>query len=174
MKPGYHIAFSSLLAGIFYIITKSWTISVASLISGIFIDLDHIYDVLREHGRPFTIERFFSICYSCNFHKIMLPMHGWEWLLLFWAAAWFTKWNPVVVGILIGYSQHLLLDALNNSPHFLTYSLIWRWKKGFDYDETFGARLPRKKGRDCQTQSFRVNASPGLMIKLVNFLNKLY
>ncbi len=121
-------------------IFKSWGLAVSSFIAGIFIDLDHIIDYLRENGRPFRIKNFFRICHECRFNKVILIWHGWEWLVVWGAAAWLSDWNPWITGTLIGLTQHMLLDAINSIPDFKSlrsYSLIWRWKKNFDFDTLF-------------------------------------
>lgn len=144
MKLQYHIAASTTVSGSLYLISRSWPLAIASFIAGIFIDLDHIFDVIREHGWSVKIRDFFHICNTAQFYRIILIWHGWEWLLLGLAMAWLTDWNPWVTGVFIGLSQHMVLDALNNSPGFLSYSLLWRWKHQFDYDTIFGKRLPRQ------------------------------
>jgi len=137
MKLKHHTAFSVLIAGILYMIFKSWAISLSCFISGIFIDLDHIIDVIREHGRDVRVKDFFEICHNGRFNRIILLLHGWEWLPLWAVAAWLTGWNPWITGTLIGLGQHLALDAYANSSNLSSYSLIWRWKNDFHFDTLF-------------------------------------
>ncbi len=140
MKLHHHTAFSTVISGILYIIFKSWGLAIACFISGIFIDLDHIVDYTREHGLPFNIKNFFRVNYMAQYNKILLLWHGWEWLVLLSAAAWLTDWNPWITGILIGFSQHLVLDNINSGSRW-SYSLFWRWRQDFDFDTIF----PRMK-----------------------------
>lgn len=137
MRLPYHTAFSAAISGILYMIFKSWALAVSCFITGIFIDLDHIIDVLRENGRPFKIKNFFRICHDCQFNRVMLIWHGWEWLFLWSIAAWLTDWNPWMTGALIGLSQHLVIDAFSNNNRIRAYSLLWRWKQNFYFDKTF-------------------------------------
>lgn len=116
---------------------KSWGLAAASFITGIFIDLDHIADVVREHGWSTKIKEFFHICHNAQFDRIVLFFHGWEWLLLWSIAAWLTDWNPWVTGAVIGIAHHLVLDTFHNTYSLHSYSLIWRWKKDFDFDTVF-------------------------------------
>jgi hypothetical protein len=136
MKLHHHTAASTLIAAALYLTCKSWALAGACFISGIFIDLDHILDVTREHGFS-RIHHIFRICNNGQFTRIYLVWHGWEWVLLSGAAAWFSGWNHWVTGMFIGISQHILLDALYNSSGFLSYSLLWRWKKNFEFDAIF-------------------------------------
>ena len=137
MKLPQHTAFSVFIAGLLYMICKSWAISLSCVISGIFIDLDHVIDVVREHGREVNIKDFFEICHNAQFNRIILLFHGWEWLPLLAITAWLTGGNPWVIGTLIGLGQHLVLDAYANSSNFSSYSLIWRWKNDFHFDTIF-------------------------------------
>lgn len=137
MRLHQHTAFSAALAGILYLIFKSWGLALSCFISGIFIDMDHFIDVIREHGWNVRIRNFFRICHESQFHRILLILHGWEWLILCGMTAWLTNWNPWVTGTFIGVSSHLILDAVYNTKNLLSYSLIWRWKQDFHFDTIF-------------------------------------
>lgn len=116
---------------------KSWGLAAACFISGIFIDLDHIIDVVREHGWSVKIKEFFQICHTSQFNRIFLLWHGWEWLVICAIAAWATEWNPWMNGTLIGLTSHMILDSYHNTLKLRSYSLIWRWKNGFIFDIVF-------------------------------------
>lgn len=137
MKLQRHTAISVIIGGVLYMMFKSWALSLSCIISGIFIDLDHIFDVVREHGRGVTVKDFFRICHHAQFNRVILIFHGWEWLPLFLMTAWLTGWNPWVTGTCIGLGQHLVLDAYSNSSNISSYSLIWRWKNNFHFDTLF-------------------------------------
>lgn len=137
MKLHHHTAFSVVISAILYLIFKSWGLAAASLISGIFIDLDHLIDYVRETGWSFKIKSFFQCCHKCQFKQILLIWHGWEWVVLLGISAWLTDWNPWITGTFIGFGQHIVLDTFYNAPNALSYSLIWRWKKDFEFDVIF-------------------------------------
>ncbi len=144
MKLQYHTAFSAVIAGILYMTFKSWGLAAACFISGIVIDLDHIIDVVREHGWSVKTKEFFRICHTAQFDRIFLLWHGWEWLVICAIAAWATEWNPWITGTLIGITFHMILDSYQNSLNLRTYSLIWRWKNDFVFDVVFPKLLPVK------------------------------
>lgn len=144
MKLHHHAAISTTISLLLFMIFKSWYLSIACFISGVFIDLDHFVDYFREQGINLDIKNFFKTCEKAQFEKIVLFFHGWEWLLLLSLSAWFWGWNLIVVGITIGVGHHLILDAYYNRADIKTYSLIWRWSKGFDFDTTFPSVLPIK------------------------------
>ncbi len=160
MKLPYHIAASTAVSGILYLIFKSWGLTAASFIVGIFIDLDHIFDVIREHGKAVTVKDFFHICHNAKFDRIYLIFHGWEWMLLGLLAAWYTNWNHWMVGALIGYTHHIILDTLHNTLNPRSYSLLYRWKNNFDFDTIFTKMIPSKyASTNCSCNNAKKNHS---------------
>jgi hypothetical protein len=137
MKLHHHTTISVVISGILFMVFKSTGMAVSCLLSGILIDLDHIIDYLREHGWPFKVKKFFYVCDKSHFSQIMLLWHGWEWLILFGAAAWLSEWNPWVTGTFIGLTQHMFIDSVFNGNSLRSYSIIWRWKQSFDFDVIF-------------------------------------
>ena len=137
MKLHHHTAISLTISGILYMIFRSWGLAVSSLIAGIFIDLDHFFDYINDHDRPFGIMDFFRICHNCQFDKIVLFLHAWEWVALLGMASWLNNWNPWITGTFIGLGQHIFLDSFYNASGFKSYSLFWRWKNNFEFDKIF-------------------------------------
>lgn len=142
MKIEHHVALSTIISGILYAIFKSWELSIASLIAGIFIDLDHLIDYFIEHGLDIHLKSFLPFFYEEKHNKITLLFHGWEWLLCLGVATVLTKFKPWVTGVLIGYGHHIVFDYFYSKTSVLTYSLIWRCKKNFDSQTLF----PRDRG----------------------------
>jgi hypothetical protein len=128
----HHTALSVIISGILYAIFKSWSLAVSCLISGIFIDIDHFIDYIREYGWQIKIKKFFYVFENKQFNQLLLILHGWEWLLLGIVVAWVSDWNPWITGALIGFTQHILFDQLSNSCSFKDYFLLWRWKNKFN------------------------------------------
>lgn len=131
MKVKYHLSASIIISGILYVMFKSWGLAIASFISGVFIDLDHIIDYLRCSDISFNVNKFFNYFNNKEFDKVFLIFHGWEWLAVLTIAAKMSNWNPWVTGVLIGYGQHIILDQLGNGAGSLDYFFFWRWKNGF-------------------------------------------
>jgi hypothetical protein len=145
MKLSHHVASSALVAGILYLIFKSWSMTLSCFLSGIFIDLDHFYDYIREFGFPFKVKDFFKAAYYSEIFLCILVLHSWELLFPLGIIAWFTHWNPWITGVFIGFSQHIILDMLYNNEGFQTYSFIWRWKHNFEFTLTFPNVAKKKK-----------------------------
>ncbi len=114
--------------------------AIASLVSGILIDTDHVIDYIIEYGLRFDVKDFFRSCYERRFRRALLILHAWELLAVMGAAAWLTRWNPWVVGLLAGYGQHMVLDQIGNRPHALGYFLLWRNMNKFVLRRTFPGR----------------------------------
>ncbi len=139
MKPHHHIAVSVIFSSILFLIFKSWGLAVASLVSGIFIDIDYLIDYLKCCGLPFTIERFKWFYDQEHLMKIRL-FHGWEWVIFCGVMAWFYDWNVWMVGIFLGFGQHLFFDKIYRGKPFIKYFLFWRiwriwriWRYNNDY-----------------------------------------
>ena len=147
MKPQYHVLSSALLASILYLFFKSWSMALSCFFSGILIDVDHIYDYIREFGFPFKIKDFINTVYNNGISRLTFVFHSWEILFLLGIIAWFTNWNPWIAGILIGFAHHIVLDKLNNGEHLRTYSFVWRMKHNFEFDTTFPNDAKRKMQR---------------------------
>ncbi len=137
MKPQYHVASSALVAGILYLLFKSWSMALSCVLSGIFIDIDHVYDYAKEFGFPFKVRDFINTVYSNGISRLTFVFHSWEILLLLGIIAWVTNWTPWIVGIFIGFGHHIVLDKLNNGERLRTYSFVWRWGKQFKFEATF-------------------------------------
>ncbi|MHA2039088.1 MAG: metal-dependent hydrolase [Promethearchaeota archaeon] len=144
MKLEHHIAFSTLVSGILYLIFKSWGLSIASLISGIFIDIDHIFDYFIEHRMHFEYQKFMDFFYREKHQKITLLFHAWEWLLCIGLVTVLTNFNPWITGLFVGYGHHIISDYFYSKASIKTYSLIWRWRKKFNSELIF----PRNRGYD--------------------------
>jgi hypothetical protein len=147
MKPQYHATYSVLIAGILYLFCKSWSIALSCLISGVFIDLDHIYDYIREFGFPFKVKNFLHAVENHDISRVTLILHSWELLILIGIIAYFMNWNPWLTGTLIGFGHHLVLDKLNNGERIRAYSFMWRWENNFEFEKIFFNDAKKKNDR---------------------------
>lgn len=143
MKFQHHAAASVTISAILYLLFKSSGVSLGCLIAGICIDLDYVIDYTNQYGFPITVKKFFH-AYNSNQLMSVRIFHGWEWLIFWGAAAWYSQWNEWIVGICLGFGQHLMLDKLYRGENLLSYSLIWRWRKGFRPEEIFRSKRAKK------------------------------
>ena len=157
MKLHQHAAASAAISAVLYGVFRSWGMAAACLLSGVFIDLDHILDYLREHGRPFDVKEFFHVCHERKFSQGVLVLHGWEWAAAGAALAWAYHWEPWLAGLAIGLGQHLVLDQLANGVSPWGYFFLWRFKNGFAFEPTF----PAAKRVACPDATARANERDG-------------
>jgi hypothetical protein len=147
MKPPYHVASSVLVAGILYLLFKSWSMALSCFLSGIFIDVDHIYDYLREFGFPFRVKEFLHAIYTAKLNRMTLFFHSWELMFLILIITWVTNWNSLMVGILVGFGHHIILDKLYTGVPLRRYFFIYRWKRDFHIESLFNCRVNKlRKG----------------------------
>ncbi len=111
--------------------------ALTCFLSGVLIDLDHVYDYIRAFGYPFKVKDFFSRISNHEVPRWTIIFHSWELCFLVAMIAWFSNWNLWLLGMLIGFGHHIILDKLSNGERLKTYSFIWRWKKDFIYKSTF-------------------------------------
>ena len=132
MKFSHHVAVSTIVSSVLYVLFKSWSLTIASFLSGVFLDLDHYIDYLIEYGYPFHMKKFFHCIYEEKLKRIYLFFHSWEWSIILIIMGWMSDWNHWIVGVMIGYGHHIVLDALFNTNWPIRgYSLLWRWKNNF-------------------------------------------
>jgi hypothetical protein len=131
MKTQYHAGISLVIAGALFAAFRSVSLSVSVVLAGIFIDLDHVFDYLREYGFRPDIKFFFHSFYAILYKRISVVFHGWEWVGLFAALTWFTRFDPILTGIFIGMTCHLICDQSCNGLSRWGYFFFFRLKNGF-------------------------------------------
>ena len=137
MLVKYHLALSTPVAGGLYLISGSWQMAAASMVTGVLVDIDHVVEYLVEYGFSLDIRRFFRPVFGARYRRVFYLLHAWEWLLLAIPAVWATGFAAWAVGLLIGYLHHLMMDHLGNRGTPYSYFLTWRWRQGFDHARCF-------------------------------------
>ncbi|GAB4534560.1 MAG: hypothetical protein Fur0020_01310 [Thermodesulfovibrionia bacterium] len=132
MRLKHHLSISAGVSGIVYYLSRSWELTTTSFLAGVFIDLDHVIDYFLHEGVRLDIKDFFRFYKEERYKRLTIMFHGWEWLILLLLLSWISDWNPVLTGVLIGFTQHLLLDKFYNVSRFGSYSFFWRWRRGFE------------------------------------------
>jgi len=138
------------LAGsaLFYFFSRSLPGALAFFLSGIFIDLDHLFEYAFAFGlRDFSVRRFFSAAHGHEYRRYFLLVHSWEIALLFWAAAAFLAPTAWAVGFSLGFTLHILADQIYNPCAPLTYFLWFRIRHRFDGDILFPPEVRKRRGR---------------------------
>ena len=137
MRLKQHITISLFFSAFLYTISNSWIIFSSSLISGVLIDIDHILDYFMAYGINIRIKQFFEVCHNLKIPRMRLIFHSWELLFLLSICVFLVGWNPWIVGTIVGFTQHVVLDQVFNKPNKWTYFFFWRLKKGFSSKRCF-------------------------------------
>lgn len=137
MKIAPHSGISLAVSAATYAVSRSVEMTAASFLAGIFIDLDHLFDYVREYGLRPDLRFFFHICEKTLFKRTVLFLHSWELCILLAGALFVTHGNSLVIGLLIGMTQHLLLDQVSNRIKPKGYWLLFRLRHRFLASEIF-------------------------------------
>lgn len=137
MRLEHHIVVSAAVSGVVFAVSRSWPATISSFAVGVLLDGDHVIECFREFGFRFSLRDLFRASYERTFKKTILVLHAWEWMPFAVLVCWALQWNPWATGATIGWFQHLLADQLVNTPNKWAYSLIWRWRHGFDHKGSF-------------------------------------
>ena len=111
MLPHKHAIISAAVGAVGWWGTGEPAACVAALTSGVLPDIDHIIDYSYYRWR--------------GDHRLILPLHGYEFALLGAVAALFTS-NKILGVAVLSYFIHLLADQAENRTHKLGYSLLFR------------------------------------------------
>lgn len=131
MKPSLHVASTGLAAGLIVLATGSWPAGLASCLTGVFIDLDHVWDYVLARRRIPRPREFFRFWAEFREERLYTWLHAWEFVPLLLLGSWLGPAREICLGLAWGLFQHLLLDQLGNGVTPGAYWLAWRWAKGF-------------------------------------------
>ncbi len=137
MQVRYHVAASVLASAATYALSDSATMAAVSLVSGIFIDADHLIDYVFLQQPPYSIWGFFDTYSNGRLTHIFLVLHAWELIAILALVAIASNGETVATGLLIGMGHHLLLDQLANQPYPLGYFLTFRISSRLSYSRCF-------------------------------------
>lgn len=137
MRARYHVIVSLSGGAIIYLLTRSLSKAILFSIAGIFIDLDHLFDYIRNYGwKIISFPDFFKIFYTFKLKRIYVFLHSYELFLFLGLFLWYFKidWGWAVF---LGLSIHLLMDQIyyfisfrEGSRRF--YFLTYRISRGFE------------------------------------------
>ena len=140
MKMSRHIGLSLAISLLLFALFRSIGMSVAAFISGVFLDIDHVFDYLREYGFRTDVRFFFLSFHKTLYRRVVLFLHAWEWLALLAVSAALVYDNSIVIGICIGIGQHLITDQCTNPVCKWGYSISYRARNGFRTPKIFPGR----------------------------------
>ena len=151
MKPAAHIVTSGALGLTLYAMKGDIAPALSCFFAGWLIDLDHVYDYVKSLG----LRRGFRLILNAHntfpgerieegvrdISHIYLFLHSWELITGFWSVCLFYPMNPIVTGVFLGFTLHLLLDQIYHAPrlksplaYFLTYRVLHRFQAPAFFD----------------------------------------
>lgn len=133
MGPKEHLISSGIAAGISYYVTKSSISSFCCFGAGVAPDLDHFIEYFVYKKGKWDNEEFWSGSYFKKKGTLYIIFHSIELLSILLYITFFvirrkSKFRKLSLGILSGYTTHMILDIIGNNCGFLTYSYFYRWK----------------------------------------------
>ena len=140
MLVKHHIIVSLSGGVIIYLLTQSFLKAVLFSSAAIFIDIDHLFDYIRNWGwKIVNLRDFMKIFYTRQLKKVYVLLHGYELLAILGLLLWYLKvdWGWVVF---LSLAIHLLMDQIYCFTHFRRtspwfYFLAYRISKGFDNEK---------------------------------------
>lgn len=141
MLPSRHIMVSLPLGVTVGFFTQSAYAGLLCFLCGVLIDVDHFIEYAIHYGlRSFTFKEIYQACDRManneeegGVKKLYLFLHAGEIAILLWMSYAFSR-NFYLLSIAIGYTGHLIMDAINNTKKIkaVAYFIILRAINGFD------------------------------------------
>ena len=146
-----HFSLALLIGFILAIRFSSPWLIFFSLLMGVFIDADHLVDYFYSFFKSdpklirknwlnpiFHLKGFFTPhAYVIKNQKVIVPLHGWELIPLFWLLLSFWGKRLNIAGLewtVLAYFVHLLWDQLACAGNWRSYFLIYRLVNRFSYE----------------------------------------
>ena len=159
-----HTAVSLAVSALLLITLKKIQMSIACFLTGILLDIDHIFDYYVNHElvdkleylrHPRKLLKFLSTYYSESkpSDKVYKPLHSVELLIPVSLLYTFGVWNEMATGMLIGFVIHLMMDVLPLG-HMGVVSMIYKINRGFPRGVDIVKQRLSRIGRDmgkCQS-----------------------
>ena len=136
MRPVWHILASFILGLVIFYFSKSLFAGFLVLLSGVFIDLDHLMDFWASAPEnAFSIKQFYHMdkhLESKGDHYTFILLHSWEIIIVLTILV-FSYYNIYLASIVLGVLVHLIMDTFNlkKTDHPFTYFLLFRVFKKF-------------------------------------------
>jgi hypothetical protein len=132
---GHALASVAVSTGI-YGLTKSTEIAVSSFLAGVLIDIDHYFDYWLQYPLKLDVKHFFTTCEGHGLQRVTLLLHSVEMLLVLLAAVYLTR-SKMLLGIYLGFSQHIIFDYIFNGVYPLSYYFVFRIINKFNNVKVF-------------------------------------
>jgi hypothetical protein len=133
MAVHYLIAAFSFAAAFLWL--KSLPLAVFSSAVSVFLDADHLLDYFLANGSDFDPQKFLRETKTGEYFnrsgRVIVFLHSWEILLLFFAVAIVLNTLRVYFAFLLGFVPHLLWDQITYAKSPLLYFFLYRARHKF-------------------------------------------
>jgi hypothetical protein len=131
-----HLLISVLIASFFWWRYRDLRLFFVVLVIGIFIDVDHWFDYFAWFGLKINLRNFFNVAsYIHPSGKVYIPLHGWEWLPIFWLTGKLIgrkiRMKGLEWAISLSFLGHLLWDNFSFIHSPFAYFFVYRWLNDF-------------------------------------------
>ena len=147
MKMEQHMAVSAPVAAGAWFTTHNWYYVAMAFFLGFLIDVDHVFDYIREEGK-FSMKDMFVKSYKGDFHHLYVIFHAYEYIPLAWLAGYLFHDFTFSIVFTVAYLSHMIPDQLMNNVRPLGYFLTYRIYKKFVMTDLFYKGRPVKKQQD--------------------------
>jgi len=105
-------------------------------LGGIFIDVDHYLDYVKETGdKRISLRRLEDYFYNLKEQKLYCIFHSYELMILLFIINFFYLKHHYLYGLLAGLAVHIILDAIFNPVKIQCYLFLYRLKHDFVFSE---------------------------------------
>jgi hypothetical protein len=133
-----HVTITSVLAIILTVLWRNYFGSLLFWLGGIFIDLDHYLDYIKETGSTrVSFKKMEDMFLNIKEKKFYGVLHSYEVLVILFFVNFFYFEKGYLYGLLGGLSLHILLDVIFNPVKIKGYLFLYRWKHSFEVDRIF-------------------------------------
>lgn len=130
-----HFFVSFLIAIFVYKKYRSWKLALIVMLVGIFLDIDHIFDIILASG---NLSQITSGHYFATSQKAYVLLHSWELLIPWWIYIVYSKKYDLGWAVTLTFIGHLLIDQFSYSTHPMTYFLSFRIIVDYNLSKLFG------------------------------------
>jgi hypothetical protein len=132
----YHYLVTIIIILILYGIFKNYWVILFAVVTGILVDIDHLFDYLYYSVHHSSLRFPFAVDYFKGSMKVFVLFHGWEYIpLLFFLGKYLEillNTNGIMLALILGYTGHLTIDVITYRPSPLGYFLLYRLINGFN------------------------------------------
>ena len=143
-----HLLLSLGAGAIVFSFYRRWQVLAIALISGFFVDSDHLFDYfLYKRAFDFDLTEFFKGEFFDLAGKVYVPFHAFEYafiaiglgLVFLKTRKSITEKKKLAAFLMLAFGIslifHLVFDTLTYKPKLPTYFILYRIYQQFDHDK---------------------------------------